>query len=857
MLDPPAELDKPRDRTPRYQPLVIVLVAVCAGIVGDRFWPRPVLVWWAGAGGAWCVWLGLWRWRRERAAAAALLLAVAATAAGWHHCRWYLFAENDLGYFTQAETQPVCVEAIALKSPRVVPAPDFDPLRAIPRGDQARLNVELTAVRDGTRWRSISGRSRLTIQGSLSGIEAGDRLRIFGQLSMPRGAQNPGEFDYARYLRAQRTRGLLWTTFAECVSVVQPGRPWSLPRLIDRARVHGNRLLGRYLDHRRSALAAAVLLGARERLDPDQTQAFVETGTVHLLAISGLHVGILAGALMFVMLRAPVPRAWAMLTVAAATVFYMLLTDARPPVIRATILVLVICWSVYLGRRVLSFNSLAAAGLIVLAVNPADLFRTGAQLSFLAVAGLMWFGPLWTTPPSGKDPLERMLAESQGRFRWTLWLLGRSVRSLILVTGTIWLLLLPLVMARFNLLTPVAVVLNTLLWVPIAVALMAGFATLVFGTLAAPLGHLFGGLCNTMLWVLQSSVAYARDLPLSHLWVPGPADWWLVGFYGGLGLLAAVPKIRPPRRWCLALLAGWSAVGFVSAGLRHDDARLNCTFLSVGHGCAVVLELPGGQTMLYDAGRFDSPVSGTRSIAGFLWSRGITHLDAVVISHADIDHYNALPGLLKRFSVGAIYVSPVMWEEENPAMTALHDAIDRSDVQIREIHAGKRLHVGNGCTIEVLHPPRKGVLGGDNANSIVLMVEYLGRRILLPGDLKSPGLEDLLAEEPLDCDVLLAPHHGSRRSNPPGFATWTTPEWVVISGRRRANLPATRATYEAVGSRVLHTAGCGSVGVTIDASGLRVETSCRRVPGRIKPGRIRPGFRVQIGESVATLSINL
>ena len=148
-------------------------------------------------------------------------------------------------------------------------------------------------------------------------------------------------------------------------------------------------------------------------------------------------------------------------------------------------------------------------------------------------------------------------------------------------------------------------------------------------------------------------------------WVPGPEDWWLCGFYGGLGVLAAFPRLRPPRRWCVGLLAVWIVVGFSTAGKLSEQEcseRLDCTFLSVGHGCAVLLELPSGQTMLYDAGRLGWPKGGARVISEFLWHQGLTHLDAVVISHPDADHFNALPELLERFSVGVVYVSPIMFE---------------------------------------------------------------------------------------------------------------------------------------------------------------------------------------------------
>jgi len=814
--------DGARPAGARYQPLVIVLAAAAAGIVADRFWPLAVPVWWAATAAAWVGWLVLWRRGRQLPAAWALLLATAATAASWHHLRWCLFADDDLGYYATDQEQPVCVRAVALKAARPLPTPPPDPLRAIPVGDRDRLDVALIAVRDGSLWRKVSGRSQLLVYGRLPQVQPGDRLEIFAQLSAPRGARNPGEFDYADHARGDRRRSRLRTAFAECVSVLGSERRWGVRQLIELTRGHGSRILKEHLDPERSALAAAVLLGAREQLEPEETQAFVETGTIHLLAISGLHVGILAWSLLFLVRRAPIPRGWAMVSVALFTVFYMLLTDARPPVIRATVLVLAICWSSYLGRRALSFNSLAAAALVVLAINPADMFRIGAQLSFLAVAGLIWFAPFWMGE-SSRDPLQRLIERTRPWPVHSLRLLGRAGLRLTLASLVIWLLSLPLVMARFHLFTPAAVPLNTLLWVPMTVAMLSGFATLVLGSLAAPLGQVAGTFCDESLWLLQSSVGLARNVPGSHFWVPGPADWWLAGFYGGLGLLAALPRIRPPRRWCLGLLAGWTVVGFAAARFPAENPRLDCTFLSMGHGCAVVLELPSGKTVLYDAGRFSAPVAGARSVAGFLWSRGITHLDAVVLSHGDVDHYSALPGLLERFSVGVIYVSPVMFEDDNPALAALREAIGVSGVPLREIHGGHRLDGGEDCRIEVLHPPRKGILGGDNANSVVLAVEYLGRRILLPGDLARPGLDDVLAEEPIDCDVLMAPHHGSRRSNPPGLATWSTPGWVVISGSRRWDPGPTEAAYRAAGSRVLHTARQGAVGVQIDREGVRAE----------------------------------
>jgi competence protein ComEC len=176
-----------------------------------------------------------------------------------------------------------------------------------------------------------------------------------------------------------------------------------------------------------------------------------------------------------------------------------------------------------------------------------------------------------------------------------------------------------------------------------------------------------------------------------------------------------------------------------------------------------------------------NPKNAVMPIASALWSRRITHLDAVVLSHADADHFNAVPGLLERFSVGVVYVSPVMWRSDAVAVSALEQAIREAGVPLREMWEGDYLAAPTGVAMEVLHPPRDGCPGGDNSNSLVLQVEYAGCRLLLTGDLEAEGLDELLAEQPVEHDVLLAPHHGSLRSRPAEMMAWATPVVVIIS----------------------------------------------------------------------------
>jgi competence protein ComEC len=800
---------------PAYQPLVIVFAAACGGIVLDRVAPFSLVWWWLAAVASWVAWCVLWRLGYQRAAALPLVACLAATGATWHHCQWSLFACDHVALVAREAAAPAAIEARARSASRRVPAPPPDPLRTLPTPERTRIEIDLLAVRDCATWRPVSGTATLLVDGHLLDIRSGDHLRVFGQLASIRGAANPGEFDFARQARASRRLCWLSTDFPECVSVLTRGSRWGVSRGIDFLHTSGDALLWRSLGPRRAGLASAMFLGSREELDRDEAQAFMETGTIHLLVISGLNVGILASCLFLLMRTGLVPRPWALAGVALASVLYAAATDSQPPVVRATVMVLAVCAAMTLGRRALAFNTIAAAGLVVLALNPAELFQAGTQLSFLSVAVLAWFAQQkFLSQP--REPLDRLIA---GTRPWPQRIARRFTREtwrLTAVSFLIWLVVCPLVMARFHLVSPVAVLLGPILSVPVAVAMAAGFGIFAVGWIMPMVAAGLGWVCERNLMFVETCVAWARGSSAGHFWVSGPSEWWLLGFYGALACWVFAPRLAPPRRWCLAGLAGWSTVGLMITLLApRDPDRMDCTFLSVGHGEAVVVELPGGRTLLYDAGRLGSPTSAARSVAGFLWSRGITHLDAVVLSHADLDHYNALPDLLQKFSVGVVYVSPMMFDRPNRALETLRGAIHKAGVPLREVWSGDRLQTGGDASLGVLHPPRGGVLGSDNANSIVLALEYQGRRLLFTGDLESPGLEDVMAELPYECDVLQAPHHGSPNSDPPGFAQWSAPTWTVISGGERDRLEVVKTAYASRGSQVLHTADAGAIHVGV------------------------------------------
>lgn len=821
-----------------------------AGIAIDRYAPLPLGLWWALSLTALFAWFIAWRRGSFAISACLILLAICALGGARHHGRWRVFAEDDLGRLVSETPSPLGIEAVVLENPRWRPAPAPSTFTVQEQGDKTQFDARVVQVRHGDQWLPVSGRTAVIVEGHLMLVRAGDRLRIFGQGQRLQPPLNPGEFDFAARERSERKLCRIWVEHPDAVTIVQRGSPFHPRRMVHAVRDRSDRLLWRYVGHNRAPLASALLLGSREQLDRAELEPFFVTGAMHVLAISGLHVGILAMGFFLLVRLGWVRRRTALVAAIVLFVFYAVLTGAKPPVVRATVLIVMMCIGRLLGRPALAFNTLAAAAIVVLTINPCELFDTGAQLSFVAVTTLTLAAAHvapWSQLP--KDPLDRLIVQTRP-WPQRLWRrFTRRLAQLLAISAAVWLATLPLTMHRFHIVSTEAILLNLVLWAPVTLALFTGFAVLLLADLAPPLAQGAGAACDASLALFEGIIHTAHVTAPGHAWTPGPAAWWVLGSYAALAFAASFPQSWPRWQWRIAFASVWMTLGLSPpdwgfsrpppplhaaapqspellawSRKESDNSQAACTFIAVGHGVSVLVELPGGKTLLYDAGGLGPPTASARSIAAVLWSRGLRHIDAVVLSHADADHYNALPELLKRFSIGVVYVSPVMFKDASPPLLALRERIFEAGVPLQEIAAGDRLFGGEGAQIEILHPPPQGVSGGDNANSLVLHVEVLGRRILLPGDLEGKPLLDLLEDEPVGYDLALAPHHGSKRSTPPGFATWAKPQWIVISGSRSDISTEVRDTYRAAGSQVFHTAEDGAVRVTLRRDGVYLQT---------------------------------
>jgi competence protein ComEC len=787
-------------------PLVPLLAAFATGIAIDReAQPFPSSTWINLTLAATI--LSCLSFKRDRASSLMLVAAFVAAGGAWHHFWWTDRSPDDLVWSVTETPCPAWVRGVITDELGTRTTEGYgpgDPARVV-----TRMVLAITRISDGQSWRPVEGRAMLTVVGDRTDLGAGQPVEAAGQLSRIAGPLNPGEPDYRTLLRSRGIDMRLSADSPSGVSVDPGAEEWRMTRWLGKLRASCRTRLTSQLGERTAPLASALILGQRDEIDPEINDAFARTGTTHLLAISGLQLQVLAFSMVIGFRIVNVPRKPAYLAVALVTIGYAVLVGLAPSVVRSAVMTLAFCLAAIVRRPTRSANTLALAGLVTLAWNPFYLFDAGCQLSFLAIAALIWLVPPvlqafksllgWV-----KKALHRPSAsieELKNRFeppwRRVLPRILAGVAQMILISAVVWLAALPLVALRFHLVSPIGILLNIPLIPLTNVALLLGAVGLALGTIWSPLGFLPIYGADLLLRLTEAIVRWGVARSWGHRFVAGPSSTWVLVFYGLLGLAAVATWIvgRNPRGsarpawpvvlWCavpLTMVPGWllSGVGGVR-GLEGD-------VLAVGHGLAVSLRVESGDAILYDCGRMGDPRVGRRIIAPALWSCGITRLDQVILSHADQDHYNALPDLLDRFRINEFIIPTGFVNEGNPGASLLLEQVRERGIPVRTV-AAPSSWISGSTRFRVLHPPVNWhPEAPDNARSLVLEVEHAGRRLLLTGDLDQMGVVELAGSPPPDppIDLFLAPHHGGKSANTSMLYNWAKPRTVMVSQRMPA-----------------------------------------------------------------------
>jgi len=689
---------------------------------------------------------------------------------------------------------------------------------------QTITTVRVTEIRSDGDWKSKSLLMPLSIDGQVNSLLPGDRIELYGQWRLPSKPSNPGQFDQAR-----RYAELGYAAQARADSENQLKKIDRPTRLrLDRYLAIVSRValssIQKHVVLGQSELTAALVLGQREQAEWRLQEELLATGTIHMLSISGMHIEMVALSLLLLGILLKLPRKPLLVGICVTVIAYGLLCGANPPVARATIMLTGLCFARVMGWNFFSLNFLAFAGVVLVLSRTTIVFETGTQLSFIAVAVLILSTK--TIAPS-LPPLERLIESRSSRTVRNIQRARVWAFEMLRTSFWVWFITAPLVWSAFHVISPIAIALNLLLWLPMLLALMAGLGLIAVGWLPM-LGVPLGIICGVSLWSVELLVGWGEQVPLGHFWMRSPPTWWLYAFYA-LGILTTIwtgVKKKTSRRRLTLVLGSWFLFGLAINPIfdawhrisTSEQSKLCMTFIDVGHGTSILIETPDNEIWMYDAGRLGDHQRSYQVIVDTLWAMKQPRLDGLILSHADSDHYNGIDGLTKRFKVNRLYSTSQVYSHSSPLLQQILQASARRGVEHVTWKKGTTWQ-GNGWSMLALHPPEQGVKGTDNANSLSMLIEFAGRRILLPGDLEPPGMQMLVSQTPTAVDVLMAPHHGSLNSKSDALLRWCNPKTVVISGSTRAVSPRVLDAFADEEREVFVTARDHAIRIEISKNG--------------------------------------
>lgn len=661
-----------------------------------------------------------------------------------------------------------------------------------------RFLFRVESTRRGEAVADFKGLVRLSWYRDAPALRVGERWRLTVRLKPPHGFANPGGFDYERWLFQEGIRATGHVLAQHGPVRLDPGSgAYRIDRWRQDLRDHLDRVLA---GEPGSALIQALVLGERTGISPVQWEVLTRTGTNHLIAISGLHVGLVAGLVFLLARRAwaasarlalalAAPRAAALAAFAAALI-YSALAGFAVSTQRALIMLAVVLLAVGWARTLRPLAGISAAFIGVVILDPQAVLSVGFWLSFGAVAVLLY-------------ALGQRLPGGGWWTRWgkAQWAVGLGLLPLLFLT-----------FGRASLIAPAVNLIAVPLFSLVLLPAVLGAAVL---SLVPGLGLPLVLMAQALDWGMSALEAVAGWSWSAAALSARPAWVWVAAFAGTFLLLA--PRGLPGRSAGVVLLA---PLALVRPPL-PPPGEAELTLLDVGQGLAAVVRTQN-HVLVYDTGpAFPSGFNtGSAVVLPFLQEIGARRIDTLILSHGDRDHVGGLPGLIGRIPI----IETLGGEPERGSEAAAHAC-----------RAGQGW-TWDGVRFNLLHPGRAGLSG--NNSSCVLRVATEGGSLLLTGDVDARVERQLAAQpERLRSTILVAGHHGSSSSTSAVFLAAVAPDWVLYSTGfgNHFGFPAAavRERVRATGAGELDTASSGAIGFTLGADGVSGPSQFREARRRL------------------------
>jgi competence protein ComEC len=706
--------------------------------------------------------------------------------------------------------------------------------------------VKVTAIEDPSF--EVPFHLRLVWRDPDSPLHRGMRIRARTHLHAPSGTLNPRGFDYAAYLEAQGVDAVGSVTGPGAVEVLDSEAGMTsqwFSSLIEgwRERV---RSAAEWLPQPSRGLFLSLTIGEQGYLASEVREWFMTTGTVHILSISGSHLGLIAflsfvlirrGCLLLPPLQLLYLSRWLTPTRLAALVtlfpilFYTMLAGAETATIRSSIMIAVGLWTVWLGSPRYLLHALAAAAAVTLLVHPPALYDISFQLSYMSV----WVLAFAVEREVLEEGVPDQALSTVGRMRF--WL-----RESVRLTALVSLATMPLVACYFNQVSWMGLVVNLFVvpfvgFILLPVSLLSVICVIVAHSSTLPGAAVIDALSQGLI----SAVHGLAVLPGAEWFVAAPTLPMMLLFYLlGWAVLTGRPRGAAPL-FRGALVAGllciiawwlWSPRPF------NMDGQLRVTFLDVGQGDSTVIELPAGEVMLIDGGatyeRFDM---GRSVVAPFLWNRGIRRINHVIATHPQLDHVGGLGWIVTHMRVDNFWANGTIRNEE--FWRKIEGALALQRLPVKVASEGDVISRGTHCRMTALSPrlPQASVhlVKHESLNNLSVVTDLTcgDRRMLFTGDIEREGLARLTRSDALGQVALLKiPHHGARNSLDHDWLNLVRPEIAVVSAGRRNPyghpVSEVLAAYRAVGTQVWRTDQDGAVWVDLDLTQSRLTVHSAR-----------------------------